>query len=414
MKKFLVIAKWEFLEKLRTKAFIISLFVTPLILFLFSYLPGKLANEEDQTTKPIGLIDSTGQYTIPLTEKLSSLSFGNNQPRYLVLNLAKKDIPYEQLKSDANEKVLAKKIDGYIYIKYDSLAKPVIEYRSRSVGNFHDLDMLEATFNEMYRQTEFRKYNLDPALVSNITKKIEIKSIKVEEEGKESKTDFYAKFMTSYIFIILLMITIISSGGMLIRSLVEEKSNRLIEILVSSCSANDMLAGKVLGLSLLSLFQVAVWIVLAVGFAGASLATMINLDSLLLVLVYFMLGFVLYTSLFVGLGSVVTTEQEAQMLTSYLSLVILLPIIIAMPIMQNPDLLLAQIFSYFPLTSPAIMILRLNNVAVPAIEIIITVGILILSIYITILFSAKIFRIGILSYGKRPGIKEIISWLRKE
>lgn len=413
MKKILVIAKWEFLEKVRTKAFIISLFVTPLILFVFSYLPGKLASEEDNNTKAIGILDSTEIYFTPLSAKLSALTFDDKQPRYLVFNLKKSDTPVEELKKKGNKDVLDKKIEGYLYIRYNGSAFPVIEYRSLSVGNFNDLERIQSSFNEVRREIEFRKLNLDPARISDVTKTIEIRAIKVEEKGKESESDFFAKFMTSYVFLILLMITIIGSGGMLIRSLVEEKSNRLIEILISSCSTNDLLAGKVLGLSLLSLFQVAIWVILAIAVMGGSIVTMINFDTIFLILVYFVLGFILYTSLFVGVGSVVTTEQEAQQLTSYLSLIILLPVVIAMPIMQNPDLLLAKIFSYFPLTSPAIMILRLNNVSVPLHEIIITLVILLLSIYITILFSAKIFRIGILSYGKIPSLKEISRWIRK-
>jgi len=413
MKKYLVIAKWEFLEKVKTKAFLISLFLTPLIIFVFSFLPGKLAQEEDKNIKVIGILDSTQIYFQHLSEKLSSLAFDTKQPRFLVINLYKKTVSVSKLMSEANKDVLEKKIAGYIYIVQGPATKPLVEYRSLTVGNFQELDIISTSFNDVHHKIEFTKLNLDPEIISGITKSIEVKSIKVEEEGKVSDTDFLTKFMTSYVFIILLMITIISSGGMLIRSLVEEKSNRLIEILISSCSPNDLLTGKVLGLSLLSLFQVAVWLILALAFMGSSVVTFINFDNIPLILVYFILGFVLYTSLFVGVGSVVTTEQESQQLTSYLSLIILLPIVIAIPVMQNPDLLLAKIFSYFPLTSPAIMILRLNNVSIPLYEIIATLVIMLISIYITIWFSARIFRIGILSYGKIPSFKQISTWLRK-
>jgi len=169
----------------------------------------------------------------------------------------------------------------------------------------------------------------------------------------------------------------------------------------------------VLGLSLLSLFQVAIWVIMGVGFMGSTLVTLISFESLPLILIYFVLGFVFFTSIFVGIGSIVTTEQEAQQLTSYLSLLILLPVVVAVPVMQNPNMLIAKIFSYIPLTTPAIMMIRLNNAAVPLSEIIITIGILIASIYFTVLISSKIFRIGILAYGKRPSMKEIVSWIKK-
>jgi ABC-2 type transport system permease protein len=130
-------------------------------------------------------------------------------------------------------------------------------------------------------------------------------------------------------------------------------------------------------------------------------------------LVYFILGFLFYTALFVGIGSIVTTEQEAQQITSYLSLLLVLPIALSASAIFNPDSLLVEILTYIPFTIPAIMLLKLNVTNVPVIEMSSTILIMIASIYITIFASAKIFRIGILSYGKRPGIKELISWIKE-
>jgi ABC-2 type transport system permease protein len=412
MKKSLTIAKWEFLEKARTKAFILSLIITPVIIFVFSYLPGKLAQQEDTETKAIGILDSTQTFYTELSEKISSSKFPDGQPRYVVMNLFSNDKKVSEIKTEANSKVLKGDIDSYIYIYSESNDSIKLEYRSKTIGNFRDMDRFEESFNQVRREIEFAKANIDPELVKRISKDINIKSIKVEETGKESKTDFFGKFISSYIFIFLLMISILGTGGMLIRSLVEEKSNRLMEILVSSCKPNDLLLGKVFGLSFLAIFQVVVWILLAIAFMGPMAMAYINLDSIFIMLLYFILGFMFYTSIFVGLGSIVTTEQEAQQLTSYLSLVILLPIVVAMPAMQNPDLLIVKIFSFIPLTTPAIMLLRINSVPVPLWEIAVTTALLIVSIYLTVLFSAKVFRIGILSYGKRPSFKEVMKWLK--
>lgn len=412
MKKSLTIAKWEFLEKARTKAFILSLIITPIIIFVFSYLPGKLAQQEDKSTKAIGVLDSTQTFYNELSTNLSESKFPDGQPRYVLMNLFNSNKEMSAIKQDANAKVLKGDLDSYIYIYKDKNGDIKLEYRSKTIGNFRDMDRFKEAFNRVRREIEFKKANIDQSIVDLISKDIDIKSIKVEEKGKESKSDFFEKFISSYVFIILLMISILGTGGMLIRSLVEEKSNRLMEILISSCKPNDLLMGKVIGLSFLSIFQVVVWLLLAIALLGQAALAYVSLENILVMLVYFILGFVFYTSIFVGLGSVVTTEQEAQQLTSYLSLIILLPIVVAMPAMQNPDLLIVKIFSFIPLTTPAIMLLRINSVPVPLWEILTTMFLLILSIYLTVIFSAKVFRIGILSYGKRPSFKDVLNWLR--
>jgi ABC-2 type transport system permease protein len=118
--------------------------------------------------------------------------------------------------------------------------------------------------------------------------------------------------------------------------------------------------------------------------------------------------------LFVGIGSIVTTEQEAQQITSYLSLILVLPIALSAFAIANPNSVFVQVLSFIPLTIPAVMLLKINIINVPTVEIISTVLIMLVSIYVTIYAASKIFRIGILSYGKMPGIKELISWIREE
>lgn len=139
-----------------------------------------------------------------------------------------------------------------------------------------------------------------------------------------------------------------------------------------------------------------------------------SFQNLPLLTVYFILGFVLFTAIFVGIGSIVTTEQEAQQITSYLSMITIFPIVIVIPAMQNPNSMLIQVLSYIPLTTPGVMILRLNSSPIASWEIILTLLELIVSVYLVIKISSKIFRIGILSYGKMPSLKELLVWLKEK
>ncbi len=414
MKKALIVAKWEFYEKVFTKTFLISLILTPAIIITFAILPTLLSNQEDNSIKTIGLVDTSATYFKPLKNYLEKYKLSNGQPNYLLINLSglQKDVP--EIKKESDEMTLSGKLEGYLLIINGGTDSVKVEFRSKNAGNFKDLNKLEEAFNLIRIETKLKKEAVSPSIMKYIENKIDIKPIKVEKNGDGSKSDFLILFFTSFVFIVLLMMMILSSGGMLIRSLVEEKSNRLIEILVSSCTPNELLAGKVLGLSSLGLTQVLIWTIIGILLAGTSLIPANVFNNILPILGYFALGFIFYTSIFVGIGSIVTTEQEAQQITSYLSLIIMLPIVLAIPAIQNPNSFMVHVFSYIPFTIPAIMILRLNIGPIPLWEIFTSTVIMIGSIHLSISISGKIFKIGILSYGKRPSLKEIINWIKEK
>ncbi len=414
MKKALIVAKWEFVEKVFTKTFMISLILTPTIIITFAILPTLLSNQEDNSIKTIGIVDTSGNYFTPMKNYLDQYKLNNGQPNYLLINLSGLQKEISEIKKESDEMTLSGKLEGYLLILNGGTDSVKVEFRSKNAGNFKDLNKLEEAFNFIRIETKLTQEGANPSILNYIKNKIEVTPIKVEKNGNGSQSDFLILFFTSFVFIILLMMMILSSGGMLIRSLVEEKSNRLIEILVSSCTPNELLTGKVLGLSSLGLTQVLIWTLIGIFLAGTSMVPSNIFNNILPIFGYFTLGFIFYTSIFVGIGSIVTTEQEAQQITSYLSLIIMLPIVVAIPAIQNPNSLMVHVFSYIPFTIPAIMILRLNIGPIPLWEIFSSTVIMIGSIHLSISISSKIFKIGILSYGKRPSIKELINWLKEK
>lgn len=258
------------------------------------------------------------------------------------------------------------------------------------------------------------KSGLDKNLISLFQQNTFIEQKKIEEEGKVEESDFLTTFFLSIVLILLLMMMVIYSGQLLVRNMIEEKSSRLIEMLVSSSTPDELMAGKIFGLSFLGLTQIFIWAIIGVGLVGSALVPYAAFKNVLPMLIYFILGFIFYTTLFVGIGSAVNTEQQAQQITTYLSLILMLPVVIAMPVIQNPDFIVTKIFSYIPLTIPTVMVLRLNVQNVPPFEIILTILILLVSIMIVTKISAKVFRIGILSYGNKLSFKEIFSWLKEK
>jgi len=413
MKKIITIALWEYLEKVKTKAFIISLIITPILIISVTLLPSLLLRDESPKVEVIGILDSTKDYFDLIKEEFQKYVLPDGQPNYVLVNLFRDDKSLIELEEEANRNVRDNLIVGYLVIEYKSQDSITAEYRSNLFGNFRVVSRLEEALNHINTKTVLKEAGVQVALLEKIQQRTIIQQKKITDEGKISDMDFLTTFFLSVIFILLLMMMVVYSGQMLVRSMIEEKSSRLIEMLVSSSTPDELLTGKILGLSLLGITQILIWVLIGISLIASSLMPITAFKNLFPMLIYFILGFLFYASLFVGIGSTVNTEQEAQHITTYLSLILMFPVVIAMPAIQNPDFLITKIFSYIPLTIPTVMLLRLNIHNVPQIEIFISLVIMIISIFIATKISAKIFRIGILSYGNKPKLKEIFQWLKE-
>ena len=414
MKKTLIIAKWEYIEKIRTKAFIISMFITPAIILLFTLAPTLFNKSEEESTRAYGVIDTSGTYFKQLKNNLEEVKLKDNQPKFIIINLINKNESLTDLKKSNDKEVLNNKLQGYLIIFNGGTDSVKLTFRSKGSGSFDDIDKFESVFNRVKNTIQLQKAGVDTSIISTISKSVSINSIKIEANGQESKADFLTLFFSSFIFIMLLMMMVLSTGGMLVRSLLEEKSNRLIEILVSSCTKQELLTGKVIALSALGLTQIFIWAMIGLVTAGAAVVPPEAFDHILPMLGFFIMGYVFYVSIFVGIGSIVSTEQEAQQMTSYISIILVLPTIFAVSAIQYPGSTIVKVLSYIPFTSASIMMMRLKIETIPLGELLTIVLIMLFSIYFTITFSTKLFKIGILSYGKRPSFKELVRWIREK
>lgn len=411
MKKKLDIAKWEFLEKVRSKAFLVSLVLMPAIMVGFGVLPTLFASKGDDSSVVIGIIDETGMLLNSLSEKLDQkYRLPNDSPNYVLRNLGTDGTP-ENRRRNANQMVSTGEIEGYFYMSSEVLEKGVVEYRSENVANIRVVERFSRSIEEVILEKRLIEKGLGVNFLKDLRTKIDVKSLKISGE-EERESGFLQTFFGAYLFIMMLMFMVLTSGQLLIRSVVEEKSNRVIEVLLSSCSPSDLMVGKILGLSGLGLLQLFIWLIIAAAISVKVGANILDVDHLFLMMVYFILGYLLYAAIFVGAGSPVTTEQEAQQITTYVSLTLVFPIILAIPAMLNPDATLIKILTFIPLLTPAFMLLRLTIQTPPAWEIVTTLSILLVSVVGAMWLAGKIFRVAILAYGKRPTIPELFKLIR--
>lgn len=258
---------------------------------------------------------------------------------------------------------------------------------------------------------------LDEALRARAVHPMELETVTLNEQGTVSTEDPFSilgDFVLPYIFAILFVITIFTTSGFLLQSVSEEKEGRIIEILLSSINSTQLLAGKILGLGALGLIQILIWIGAGAALLGMAVtlfslagADLLEPVTVALGVVYFVLGYLLFATLMAVAGSMGTTQRESQQIASIFSLAAALPWMTMGIVFTNPHAPLAVILSLFPLTSPVMMLLRLGISDVPATEIGASVGLLLLGIAFSLWAGAKVFRTGLLMYGKRPSLKDL-------
>jgi len=426
--KIIHIAKWEFVEKVKTKAFIISLVMMPMIMAIFGVLPGLLASKGDEKTKMFGIIDRTGQYAQLLgTHIVGKYLLPDGTDNYKLVDLveedrasgergsaARPDTSIDHLVKIGIAGIRDRRIEGFFVIPKDIEERGKVEFRSENVGNIRDQERFSRSLSDIITQRRLEKAGFDAAKVKSLLRDIDVKTIKISEKGEEKESGFLETFFSGYIFIMMLMFLVITSGQMLVRSVVEEKANRIVEVLISSCSSRELMSGKILGLTMLGFATISFWVLILVGVNLSMEKPFVNFDNLALMLTYFVLGYLFFAAVFVATGAPLSTEQEAQQVTSYVSIILVFPIALAVPAMQNPDSMMVKILSLIPFLTPTMMTLRLS-IQMPALwEIVLSIVLLAASTVGMMWVASKIFRIGILVTGKKPNLKEIWRWIRTE
>jgi ABC-2 type transport system permease protein len=408
------VAIWEFSEKVKSKAFIISLVILPVIMILFGVLPGILASRPDTTSTVIGIIDESQSIIGSLAKRLDEkYKLPDGNPNYVIKNLSGEgDI--EKKKAEANLMVTTGNLSGYFYFPQTIFDSGKVEYRAENVGNLRIQERFSRTIEEVIVESRIIKQGLDPSIFKKIIADVDVKSIKISEKGEEKESGFLETFFSGYIVIMMLLFLVMTSGQLLIRSVVEEKSNRVIEVLLSSCSPQNLMVGKILGLSGLGILQMLIWGMIGLAVTLKTGSNLFTSGNLMLSFVYFVLGYIFYSAIFVAAGSPVTTEQEAQQITTYVSLLLVFPMVIAIPVMQNANSVWIKVLSFIPLLTPTLMVLRIP-IQMPATwEILGTIALLLVSSIFMMWVAGKIFRIAILSYGKKPTLAELIHWVREK
>lgn len=397
-------ARWEFTEKIRSKSFLISSLLVPIVIFLFILVPTYFASGDVSRTVQLGLLDQTGRFAGSLPEALNKKHLlPDGRPEFSLIPVGD---------SETGNRLLEDRIlDGYIVIgqEIDGPRRNFV-VRTRGNGYAHQAEKIRIELQYLVVKQILKRSALkDPDLEAALTHEIEMV---VDDMSAGSDPD-ESRYLVGIIMMMLLFFSIFTSTGYFLRGVAEEKTNRVIELLISSMKPGELMAGKILGLGLLGLLQIAFWLLASYFLGREHVELILSQANIVLFFLYFVLGYLLIASVSAGIGSIVSSSDEIQQVNSLVSLLGILPIAFAVVVLQDPGSTLVNVLSYVPFLTPTLMILRLAISEPPLVHVVGTLLLLLTSVISCIWFSGKIFHTGVLMYGKRQSFREVLGAMRK-
>jgi len=438
--KLWAVIRREYLERVQTRAFIIGSLLGPVLIAGILFVPAWLTmrNLRADATSSLIVIDATGAgLGERLRTALTPTTAAPNATGRIDIRVTPPD-GIAAAESLATKAVISKEVDGYVVLDASTLRGERARYAGRKATAVGDMRRLETALRTSTLAERLESANLSPTLVDSLTRsRLELESERLTEQGRGSDASRRANTMFAVAVAFLLYMSMILYGQTVLRGVLEEKSTRVAEVVVSSVSPETLLAGKVIGVGAVGLTQQIIWVAGTL-YLGSFMAPLLNrlagpavdsatpasamptmsmpdihIGSLALILLFFLLGYGVYSSLYAAVGSTVNSEQEAQQALAPILVLIVASALFIQPAMMNPTSTLARVASMFPFSAPIIMPLRMSLVPIPPWEMAVAIVGLVVAFVAVILLAARIYRVGLLMYGKRPTLGELVRWARQ-
>lgn len=410
--------KREYKTRFFSKGFWISTALFPLLTFAVTVLPSRLAMRTKVSADPVKVVDATGTF-FPVLQNVAANSPDRRELPPFVLE-APGGRSIDLVKRQLNDATERDEIQGYVVVDDASLASGRIVMFARNPSGALSSGDLASAFAEATRRYRLQKLGVTNAGVVEAVKPVDFDVEKATNNPKERQSGVAAVYM-SIALVMFIYFSLIFYGVYVLRGVLEEKSNRIVEVMVAAVKPFDLMMGKIIGIGAVGLTQIAIWVAFASIMSAPALAGVLMLGEdrpsvspimLICFPIFFVLGYFLYATIYAGIGSVFNSEEDAQQMVSTASMFLVIPMLFLGPIMKNPSGALATTLSLIPFFSPILMYLRIAVETPPLWQIALSILIMTVTIVAMIWLVSKIYRIGILMYGKKPTIPEIMRWLR--
>jgi ABC-2 type transport system permease protein len=422
-----IILKREYLERVRTRTFLVLTLLAPAIMTALMVLPAKLATM-GQKARHVVIVTSTQQFGETVRQQLLSDPLAGNEDEGDESGAKPKPEDQYVIDVDTNatdteratlrDKVDTRAIDSFLWLTDDAIAAHKVAWSSREMAGSQEKSWLTEAVNHVVQQQQLSRQGLTSAQSAEVLKPVKVDSVRIER-GRETKNSGTSRMLEIVVMVMLIYVAVLLYGISVMRSVLEEKTSRIIEVLLSSASSTELMTGKLLGVGAVGLTQIVVWTVMAGVIALPSLATQPNFGELQLspvvmvsFVLFFLLGYLLYSTMYATIGAVTTTEQEGQQLQFLIVIPLVLSVFMLMPVIRTPDSPVVVWLSMVPFFAPIVMYARIVVQTPPIWQIAISLLVMVGTIAGLVVFCARIYRIGVLIYGKRATLPEILKWLK--
>lgn len=430
----LTIARREYLTRIKTKGFWIATLVLPLAMAALVVLPS-LFLARTKATHRMTIVDAVGGVGDRVAAELAAAEVtatagpvggieGDREPETarfeVAVAAAEADAARQTAALDA--RVLAGEIDSWIRLDAASLVAGRVDYRAESVSNFLTQRRLERALSRVFAETRLAAEGYDAARVVELTQAVDLTTLKVTAEGT-SEEEGMSGFLLAYLLFFLLYLVVAIYGGLVMNGVLEEKSSRIVEVLLATTTPKELLYGKLFGIGAAGLTQLAVWVAAIALLTAPGVASALafgdgvipQVAPMVLVhfLFHFLLGFFLFSAMYAAIGAATNSVQEAQPLTGIVVPFLIAPMLFMVTVINDPDSTLAVVLSLIPTFTPLLMMLRIAVKSPPLWQI--ALGYALTTLFVVALMAAcaRVYRIGILMYGKRPTFGELARWIRR-
>lgn len=407
-----LIAKREYLERIRTKGFILTTILIPLLMG-GGIVGSILTSARSKSTSHIAIVSQDQQLATDLQAELT-----NGKDSKMTVDVISP--PGHDTRTVLDNELADKALDGYLWVtpanKSNSIDRPTFSYTPRSAGDIATKGNVTGALRTVLMRERLAHQGMVATDVDAL-----MQPVKVDTTQAGKNADTTSAFVGAYVLFFLMYFVIMLYGMNVARSIIEEKTSRVFEVLLATIRPEEMMAGKVIGVGSVGLTQVGIWLLTAViltstslvsAIAGGQVHISLSAAQIGFFILYFLLGFLLYSSIAAALGAMTNSEQELQQLNMFLVMPLAACMFALGIVINNPSGTTAVVLSLIPFCTPLIMYLRISMAMPPAWQILLSIAIMAVTIYAVLWVASRIYRVGILMYGKKPNLPEILRWLK--
>lgn len=444
MKKLFTIIKREYLSRVRTKGFIIATLLLPVSMVVFTVVPALLMNLKTGDATRLMIVDGSDRIAAPL-EKAVTGTFDEDaevsevaarqaaegrrdqsmqRARFAVSTRGFDGKSPDEIKRELNDRVAAKELDAYLIIPPDILSGGNAEYFGRNLSDFVSLRFVRDALTRTVRDSRLVESGIELEKVRAASARVKMTEQRATNNPAEAESG--GGFWIAYVVGFLIYFTIIIYGQTVLSAVVDEKSTRISEVLFSSAQPFPLMLGKLVGVSLVALTQFVAWagmfLLLSLYGVGALAASGVNVGSLLprvpvsvliYIILFFILGYFIYATLYALVGAMVTTTQEGGQLAIPVFSLLIAAFLISFTVIRSPSSPFSFWVSLIPFFSPITMLVRIVTETPPFWQIALSLAIGYASVIGLVWLAARVYRTGMLMYGKRASFTEALRWVRQ-